>query len=158
MHINVLETLGAAKVVEALLPPNTMAAHFIDNTTAVAYVKNFGGTKSKGSCRRALEYWNVVLGRSSWVIPSHIAGEKNVMADYFSRHRIEHHEYGLLPEFFDKVVNEFFHPQYDVFASEDLHVTDRWAGFCWTSGATMGDAFLINKWPEKAYIFPPFLS
>ena len=49
MHINVLETLGALKVVEALLPKGVSAAHFIDNTTAVAYIRNMGGTKSKGS-------------------------------------------------------------------------------------------------------------
>ena len=91
LHINVLETLGAVNVVEALLPPDTIAAHFIDNTTAVAYVRNFGGTKSSGSCQRALEYWDVVLDRRSWVIPSHIAGKDNVMADFFSRHTIDHH-------------------------------------------------------------------
>ena len=155
MHINVLETLGALRVVEALLPPNCTAAHFIDNTTAVAYVRNFGGTKSKGSCEKARMYWDIVLARNSWVIPSHIAGKDNVMADYFSRHRIEHHEYGLVPEVFDKVVRNFFIPEFDLFASEDLHVTEEWASFCWTKNATAGNAFLMKEWPDRIFVFPP---
>ena len=155
MHINVLETLGAVNVIEALLPPNTSAAHFIDNTTAVAYVRNFGGTKSKGSCERALRYWDIVLGRNCWVTPSHIAGKDNVMADYFSRHTVEHHEYGLVQEVFDRVVRHFFTPRFDLFASKDLHVVSDWASFCWTKGAKSGDAFLMKRWPDKAFIFPP---
>ena len=155
MHINVLETLGAVNVVEALLPPGRVAAHYIDNMTAVAYVRNFGGTKSKGSCEKALRYWDIVLSRGCWALPSHIAGKKNVMADYFSRYRIEHHEYGLLQEVFDKVVDRFFTPRFDLFASEDMHVVETWASFCWTKGAAKGDAFLMDDWPEKSYIFPP---
>ena len=155
LHINVLETLGAVNVVEALLPPDTTAAHYIDNTTAVAYVRNFGGTKSKGSCEKALRYWDIVLGRGCWVTPSHIAGKNNIMADYFSRHTIEHHEYGLVQEVFDRVVRHFFRPRFDLFASKFLHVTDKWASFCLTQEATAGDAFLMKEWPDKAFIFPP---
>ena len=109
----------------SLLPPGKVAAHFIDNTTAVAYVRNFGGTKSRGSCEKALKYWDIVLGRGSWIIPSHIAGKDNVMADYFSRHTIEHHEYGLINEVFLQVVARFFRPKFDLFASEHLHVASR---------------------------------
>ena len=69
LHINVLETMDAVKAVEALLPRDMTVAHFIDNTTSVAYIKNFGGTKSKGSCSTALQYWEVVLGRNCWSIP-----------------------------------------------------------------------------------------
>ena len=156
MHINVLETLGAVNVVEALLPPDTVAAHYIDNTTAVAYVRNFGGTVSKGSCDRALQYWDVVLDRNSWVIPSHIAGKDNVMADFFSRHTIEHHEFGLIQSAFDKIVDKFFLPQFDLFASSKLHVTEKWASYCWTRDATAGDAFLMSQWPQESFIFPPF--
>ena len=155
LHINVLETMGAVKVVEALLPKDTVAAHYIDNTTAVAYVRNFGGTKSKGSCDWALKFWDIVLGRNSWVIPSHIQGKKNVMADFFSRHLVKHHEYGLLPEVFRLVSDTFFAPQFDLFASEACHVVERWASFCWTREAEMGDAFLLDRWPQRSYIFPP---
>ena len=155
LHINVLETLGAVNVVEALLPPNKTAAHFIDNTTAVAYVRNFGGTKSTGSCERALKYWDIVLDRNCWVIPSHIAGKDNIMADYFSRHTVDHHEYGLTREAFARVVDHLFMPKFDLFASEELHVVDEWASFCWTKGSKTGDAFLLKDWPDKAYIFPP---
>ena len=81
MHINVLETLGALNVDGALLPHGSSVAHFIDNTTAVAYISNMGRTKSKGSCEKALRYWDIVLGRNSWEIPSHIAGKDNIMAD-----------------------------------------------------------------------------
>ena len=148
--------MGAVKVVEALLPPNTTAAHYIDNTTAVCYVRNFGGTKSRGSCDKALQYWNIVLDRGSWVIPSHIAGKDNVMADFFSRHTIAHHEFGLISSVFEKVVRTCFRPEFDLFASSKLHVVDKWASYCWTRDATAGDAFLMKEWPQRSYIFPPF--
>ena len=77
------------------------------------------------------------------------------MADYFSRYTIEHHEYGLVKEVFDEVVDTFFLPQFDLFASEFLHVTDNWASFCWTKGSQTGDAFLLKEWPNRSYIFPP---
>ena len=155
LHINVLETMGAVNVVEALLPHNTTAAHYIDNTTAVAYVRNHGGTKSKGSCEKALEYWNIVLGRNSWVIPSHIAGKDNIMADFFSRHTIAHHEFGLTYQVFQLVSRTFFLPEFDLFASSKMHVVKKWASYCWTSDATAGDAFLMKSWPQRSYIFPP---
>ena len=155
LHINVLETMGAVNVVEALLPRDTTAAHFIDNTTAVAYVRNHGGTKSKGSCAQALEYWDIVLERNSWVIPSHIAGKDNVMADFFSRHTIAHHEFGLTYQVFQLVSRTFFLPEFDLFASSKMHVTRKWASYCWTSDATAGDAFLMKTWPNRSYIFPP---
>ena len=46
--------MGAVKVIESLLPSNTTAAHYIDNTTAVCYVGVFGGISSRGSCDKAL--------------------------------------------------------------------------------------------------------
>ena len=45
--------MGTAKVIESLLLSNTTAAHYIDNTTAVCYVRDFGGTKSRGSYDKA---------------------------------------------------------------------------------------------------------
>ena len=87
--------------------------------------------------------------------PSHIAGKDNIMADYFSRHTVEHHEYGLVQEVFDNVVRHFLMPDFDLFASKDLHVTSRWASFCWTGGAETVEAFLMKEWPNRSFIFPP---
>ena len=61
MHINVLETLSALNVVEALLPHGSSVAHFIDNTTAVAYIRNMGGPSPRVHVRR-----HSGTGTSSW--------------------------------------------------------------------------------------------
>ena len=68
---------------------------------------------------------------------------------------MDHHEYGLIREVFDRIVNLFFMPEFDLFASKDLHVTNRWASFCWRGGAETGDAFLMKEWPDRSFIFPP---
>ena len=154
-HINVLETIAAHRVMDALLGRDMVAAHYIDNTTSVAYIRNFGGARSKGACREALVYWDLILNKNSWVIPAHIAGVDNVMADYFSRHAVKDHDYGLRKDILDFIFNVSFFPQFDLFASQDLHVCERWASFCWTKDSSHGDAFLINDWPDRSFIFPP---
>ena len=72
----------------------------MNNTTAVGYARDFGGAKSGGPRDKTLQYWGIVLDRDSWVIPSRIAGEDNVMADFFSRHTIAHQEFSLISSVF----------------------------------------------------------
>ena len=78
------------------------------------------------------------------------------MADFFSRHTIDHHEFGLTDQVFQKVAQMFFLPGFDLFASSKMHVVEEWASYCWTKDATAGDAFLMKNWPQRSYIFPPF--
>ena len=77
------------------------------------------------------------------------------MADFFSRHSVTCHDYGLITEVFTRVTDKFFVPQYDLFASPTLHVTSLWASFSPFQGAQHGDAFTMKKWPPRSYIFPP---
>ena len=53
------------------------------------------------------------------------------------------------------MVQHFFFPQFDLFASPELHVTEKWASFCWWKEAEAGDAFLMKAWPQRSWIFPP---
>ena len=77
------------------------------------------------------------------------------MVDFFSRHTIAHHEFGLTNEVFQLVCQSFFLPEFDLFASSEMHVVEKWASYCWTNDAKAGDAFLMKTWPQRSYIFPP---
>jgi hypothetical protein len=155
LHINTLETRAARLVVEALLPPGQAAALYIDNTTAIAYIRNFGGARSSLVTSESHLLWDFLLKHNSWVFPEHIAGEDNVMADFYSRHSLASHDYGLLPEVLHRVTSHFFLPQTDIFASPTLHVCDQWVGPAWHPEALAGNAFLLHPWPPHSFIFPP---
>ena len=86
-HINVLELKAALLGIKALCV-NLSNCHLqvqIDNTTAVAYINNMGGTHSMtcNSLARALILW--CKKKNIWLSACHIAGTNNKAADDLSR-------------------------------------------------------------------------
>jgi len=154
-HINQLESMAATLTMDKLLPPHTSATHFVDNMTAMSYIRRMGGTRSSGCCAEAIKYWSIVLARNSWIVPAHIAGVDNVMADYFSRYRDEHYNYGLRPEVASSLFSRFFQPSLDLFASQEMHVCRSWVSHSRMEGSVHPNAFLLSPWPNHLYIFPP---
>ena len=61
----------------------------IDNTTAVSYINNMGGSKSPVLNTLAIELWEWNI----WVSAVHIAGKLNVDADFKSRSFSDKHEW-----------------------------------------------------------------
>ena len=57
----------------------------IDNVTAVTYINNMGGTKSRICNLIANEIWTSSIDRNIWLSAEHLQGSKNVLADEQSR-------------------------------------------------------------------------
>ena len=53
----------------------------IDNVTAVTYINNMGGTKSRICNLIANEIWTWSIDRSIWLSAEHLPGSRNVLAD-----------------------------------------------------------------------------
>ena len=70
----------------------------LDNTTAIAYIDNKGGTRSPQLMTLALEMWDCCQERDILVIASHIPGRDNVSADKESREFTDMSEWKLDPK------------------------------------------------------------
>ena len=77
------------------------------------------------------------------------------MADFLSRHKMEHWEICLKSELFNQVVSEFgISPTLDAFASRS---TTRLPCFMsWHKDSlTVAQDAMMNSWDEVTYLFPP---
>ena len=87
----------------------------VDNTTAVAYLKDMGGRTRE--CNDIVpRIWLWCKDRNIWLSASHLPGKSNVEADRLSRLNHRCSEWKLKVEIFDKIVNIFGLPDIDLFA------------------------------------------
>ena len=118
-HINILELLAAFFALKCFC--NHMGnCHIqiqIDNTTALAYINNMGGSKSKQLNELAVEIWEWCTARNIWLSAVHIAGRLNTGADEQSRVFSDNHEWMLDKHSFDKIMLRHPGLDFDLFAS-----------------------------------------
>jgi hypothetical protein len=93
----------------------------MDNTTAMAYINNRGGTHLPSLSAIALEFWSHVLKIRSWVKATHILGILIVDADMASRQFNPRLEWTLDSQIFQKIVDRFYLPEVDLFVSRLTH-------------------------------------
>ena len=157
-HINCLELRAALFGIKALCG-DLSDCHILlqmDNTTAVAYVREQGGTKSLACNRIAREIWQFAKGRHLWITPSHIPGSENVVADRESRVFNDQTEWQLDPGVFKELVNILGKPQVDMFASRLNAQCERYVTWRPDPAAIAVDAFTVDWSQELIYCFPPF--
>ena len=53
----------------------------LDNTTAVAYIQNMGGTRAPTCNTLAKSLWAWCISRNIWVMADHLPGKLNVVAN-----------------------------------------------------------------------------
>ena len=125
----------------------------IDNSTAVAYLDNKGGTHSHQLLQLTLEIWNWCETKRLYLLAQHVPGTNNVVADEESRKMRDHNEWKI-----DSTVIRYFikECQIDLFASRLTRQLDRYVSWRPDSGAIHVDAFTINWTNLNAYAFPPF--
>ncbi|XP_063862140.1 uncharacterized protein LOC135101777 [Scylla paramamosain] len=119
LHINILEMkaiLFSLQAFEHELEGRHVRV-FCDNTTAINYVNEMGGTKSKSCNDVATQIWDWCLEHDSWVTCSHIPGKDNTLADVASRKINDRHEWKLDSHIFTTLCNVFGTPSIDLFAS-----------------------------------------
>ncbi|XP_050693987.1 uncharacterized protein LOC126984394 [Eriocheir sinensis] len=118
---------------------------FCDNTTAMTYINEMGGTKSLICNDISTSIWEWCVANNAWVTCSHIPGKENVMADITSHRVNDRHEWKLNELIFQDLCHIFGTPSIDLFASR---LNKQVAYFCsWKPDpeAAYFDAFSI-KW------------
>ncbi|KAI8428629.1 hypothetical protein MSG28_007365 [Choristoneura fumiferana] len=126
-----------------------------DNRTALAYLKNEGGTRSTELLEEVRKILLFADGIHLKLVTQHLPGTLNTVADRLSRGK-RLPQWHLSPQACQKIFHEFGIPQIDLFASRQAHVVRRYvsldpldhqAEFC--------NAFSRRWFYRLAWIFPP---
>ena len=159
MHINALELLAIQFALKSFLKviANKQVHILCDNTCAVTYIRNKGGSKSEVCNDIAHSIWVWCQSNDIDLTISHLPGAKNVQADEKSRKFNDATEWMLNPIIFKKVVQKTFVPKVDLFANRLNHQLPQFLSWKPDPEAMAIDAFSVgwNKW-NNVYIFPPF--
>ena len=158
-HINVLELLAISHALKAF-QEQVQSHHvkiFSDNTTAVSYINNMGGTKSFDCSQVSVNIWEWCIKHSIWLTCAHIAGSKNVVADEASRRFNDQLEWKLDERIFHLISSRWGEPDVDLFASR---LNAQVKNFCsWKPDPECSyvDSFSL-AWNtfHNVYLFPPF--
>ena len=156
-HINVLELKAILLALKSLVRNKQKTIRiFTDNTTALAYVRNMGGTKSIRCNDLAKQIWNWAEVNDLWLEIAHIPGKLNAIADNKSRKFKDHLEWSLSIDIFNTLCRIWGTPEVDLFASRINKKLD-----CYVSWKPEPDSWKIDAfsftWTDKFYyVFPPF--
>ena len=158
LHINVLELnaiwLGLQAFEDTLHDSNV--AIMCDNVSAIAYLRNQGGTRSQQMCRMAIDTCEWAEERAITLIPRHLPGHLNVLADHLSRRdQILKTEWSLNPAVARRVFRVWGSPHMDLFA---LKCNTKLATYM--SPIPEPEAWkvdsLVQSWEGRyAYAYPP---
>lgn len=159
-HINWLElrtVLLALQLLQFRLRRKTVCV-MIDNTTAVAYIKKEGGVRSKSLTKLARKIALLAFENEITLVPRHIAGQCNVLADLASRvNQIVPSEWTVSDALLQRIISlsPWGKPAIDLFANQWNHRLPRYVSPCPDPSAIAQDA-LSWHWPEEVmYAYPP---
>lgn len=157
-HINTLELIAveyALKSFEVELCGKHVKV-LSDNTCAVAYLKNMGGSRSPECNHVAHRIWIWAKERNIWLTATHIPGIENVEADAQSRQFNDRTEWKLDSKIFQRITDKLFSPEIDLFASRLNYQLKPFVSWGPDPEAWAVDAFTFpwGKW--LIYVFPPF--
>ena len=157
-HINYLELLAAFLALKTFCSAdvNIHVQLQLDNTTAIAYLNNMGGTKSTELNSLSIQIWEWCIQKSLWVSAVHIAGKLNCEADYKSRVFNDKHEYMLNKAVFQSIFHQYPDLNLDMFASRLNKQLDDYASWNPDPECKFVDAFSVNWKAYNFYAFPPF--
>ena len=127
-----------------------------DNTTALAYINNMGGSQSLLCNTIAREIWEWCMIRHIWLTASHIPGKLNVMADTASRVFDDSKEWKLDAELFFEITSHLGPPEMDMFASRLNYQMKPYVSWHPDPEAWAIDAFTVDWSNMFFYAFPPF--
>ena len=154
-HINILELKAAFFALKSFVKyqTNQVICLKLDNTTAVAYLNNLGGTHCSQLLRLTLEIWEWCEKKSVFLLAQHIPGKRNTAADIESRTSRDRNDWKLKASVILPMIS---HCQVDLFASRLSHQLDQYVSWRPDPKAIHTDAFAMNWSNIEAYAFPPF--
>ena len=87
LHINYLELKAVYFALQSFCQAlqNVHVRFMVDNTTAVAYIREMGGSKSVLCNEMAHKIWIFAYERKIWISSAHVPGKLNTIADTESR-------------------------------------------------------------------------
>ena len=130
-------------------------AVFCDNTTAVAYFRKEGGTRSPLLNTLAQEILRWTESLSIRLAPQFLPGSNTVLADALSRpHQLPHSEWSLNLTLFQSL-RRLWPVQLDLFATSDNHRCSVYFSPFRDPMSAGTDAFLQSWDGLQAYAFPP---
>ncbi len=155
LHINVLELKATFLAVQTFLKhhSNVSMKLLLDNTTAVAYINNQGGTLSPSLVSLTLDLWKWCLQRNILISAEYLPGISNVQADRESRTFVDLSDWRLQPQLILPFLKD---REIDLFASRLTHQLQRYVSWRPDPYAVATDAFSIDWGQLKAYAFSPF--
>ena len=151
-HINILELKAAFLAIQSFLKHNTnMSIKLrLDNTTAVYYINNKGGTRSPELMALTMELWTWCLSRNIYIQAEHLPGLQNCLADKASRTCIDSTDWKIQP----KLIKQFLVDRdTDLFATRLTHQLPRYVSWHPDPKAIAADAFSLN-WPTLSGYTP----
>ena len=157
-HINVLELLAveyALKSFDTLLLGKHVKV-LSDNTCAVSYLRNMGGSRSSECNDVAHRIWFWAKARNIWLTATYIPGKENVEADAQSRNFNDRTEWALDKKIFHSITNTLFCPEIDLFASRLNCQLKPFVSWGPDPEAWAVDAFTLHWGNWLIYAFPPF--
>ena len=157
-HINYLELKAILLGLQSLCKEVTHdhIRVMTNNTTAVAYVRNMGGSHSLPCNDIARQIWEWCIPRHIWLSISHIPGEINVIADQASRVFDDSTEWKLDLDVFNRIVNILGPPTIDLFASRLNYQLTTYVSWLPDPHAMAIDTFTLDWTNHFLYAFPPF--
>ena len=158
MHINCLELLAATLALKCFAKHKTKISVLLklDNTTAVTYINNLGGTVSRELVALTRDLWMWCLERNIHIQAQHLPGILNVIADAESRTMTDRTDWKLNPAIFRRIDSLMGPLEVDLFASR---LTAQFpAYFSWRPDpfAQATDA-LVQDWTHiRGFVNPPW--
>lgn len=128
----------------------------IHNSTAVANINHMTGTHSVQCNSIARKIWQYAAAHNIWLTAEHVPGKDNYLADKESHIFHDNTEWMLCTSVFERITQQFFLPDIDLFASRLNHQVDNYISWRPDPGAVFVDAFTCNWSSYKFYAFPPF--
>ena len=155
LHINVLELKATFLAVQAFLKnqSNLVVKLRLDNTTAVTYINNQGGTRSASLTSLTLQLWKWCLQHNILITAEHLPGVSNVRADRELRTFIDSSDWKLQPEIIQCFLKN---REIDLFATRLTNQLKSYVSWRPDPQAVATDAFSIDWSQLKGYAFPPF--
>ena len=155
-HINLLEIRAAREGIRALVDPHETVRPHIDNTTACAYIRKIGGTRSVSLCQESLKLWREVVRRDVNVLsPFWLSSADNLEADFLSRQALAAWDFQLRRRDVRRMCCQFqVKPTLDAFATSKTNQFPRY--MTWEQDeSAVGQNCLDYYWDPVTWLFPP---
>ena len=159
MHINYLELKAVYFALQSFCYAlkNVHVRFMVDNITAVAYIREMGGSKSLLCNEMAHKIWTFANERKIWISSAHLPGKLNTVADAESRKFNKELEWQLNPSTFKLLLAKLnFHCDIDLFASRLNNQLAKYVSYRPDPGSMAVDAFQLSWTNLHFYAFPPF--